>query len=667
MFVRPLHYTASAQYRPDVDGLRTVAIVFVILAHAFPQFFGGGFVGVDIFFAISGYLIAGIIFKELKAGRFSFWDFYAKRARRIFPALIFVLIVGTILGALFLTPREFKELGKEGMFGALFFENFRMARGIGYFDLETQRKTFMHLWSLGVEEQFYLVFPLLTYWAWRWLKGKLGWLLVLIAVLSFAVEIYYQPISDSKAYFYPHCRFWQLGAGVLLAYLHFKAPFNPIAAQIKAKLEQFGSALSTLALVTLLVILGTYGRVSDSYPGYWALLPSLCSVLIIASGQQAWVNRVLLSHKISVYIGWLSYPLYLWHWVFLSLAFSILAGEVPTSVTFTMIGLSVLFAWISFTFIESPIRALPATKGLLGKTLVGLLITAFITGMVSLFDGFPSRLSALKQEALTTITNDRQVPPQYRCPNETAYVCLSKTRQLDGEVLIIGNSHTEHIANLFLERAPEGVRADVFAAGGTRPLLDVVQSYSSKQLIRDGKMHQVLAATLASPAKVVIISNTWGTPNDNEVVLLKNGARSTFGEMFTKTMEAILSSGKKLVFLVDNPHMPNEMENCMGLRPINLVKGVCSITREEYDQQSQGQFAYFDAWVKRHPGSYVLNTGVALCNDQTCSMVSADGKPLYTDTHHVTDLGARQLVDSIWTQLTAIPGLLSTSAPHPSK
>lgn len=152
-----LSYTQSPYYRPDIDGLRAIAITWVVLCHAFPNYFGGGFIGVDIFFAISGYLISSIIFKGLGKGNFSFLEFYAKRSRRIFPALIFVLVVGLIIGGLFLTPREFKEMGKSAFFGSVFFENFKLARGADYFDLSIARNAYMHLWSLGVEEQFYLV------------------------------------------------------------------------------------------------------------------------------------------------------------------------------------------------------------------------------------------------------------------------------------------------------------------------------------------------------------------------------------------------------------------------------------------------------------------------------------------------------------------------------
>ena len=388
-----LTYTTSPYYRPDIDGLRAIAVSLVVLCHAFPSVFGGGYIGVDIFFAISGYLISAILFRGINKGTFSFWDFYAKRSRRIFPALIFVIIVGLILGALLLTPREFKELGAEALYGSIFIENIRLARGVDYFGLEIARKPFMHLWSLGVEEQFYMIFPLLLWGAWKLLKGHVGWLLITLLVASFATELYYQPLDESKAYFLPHCRFWQLGAGVLLAYAHFRADENHFCGRIKAILENNGDWLSIGALTTLLICLFTFDSVTSQYPGYWAVFPTICSILLIGAGKNAIINRTVLTHPKTVFLGWLSYPIYLWHWLFLSIGFSLYAGKVPSIVTCGLVLLSFIFAYISFAFIEVPIRQMKANKKMLFGTLGALFLVGAISGLVSLFDGIHQRLN----------------------------------------------------------------------------------------------------------------------------------------------------------------------------------------------------------------------------------------------------------------------------------
>ena len=650
-----LSYTQSPYYRPDIDGLRAIAITWVVLCHAFPNYFGGGFIGVDIFFAISGYLISSIIFKGLGKGNFSFLEFYAKRSRRIFPALIFVLVVGLIIGGLFLTPREFKEMGKSAFFGSVFFENFKLARGEDYFDLSIVRNAYMHLWFLGVEEQFYLVFPAIVFVAWKWLKGRILGVLLLMVGLSLATALYYQPISDSKAYFWPHCRFWQLGAGVLLAYVHYRATDTNTYGAIRRFFERNGTFFSLAASAGLVAILFTYGSVTDAYPGVWAIFPTLCAVFLIASGKEAWFNKAVLSRSSMVYVGWLSYPIYLWHWVFLSIAFSSYAGHIPTHVKWIAILLACLFAYVSFTFIEVPIRKMKADKKMLIGTIVALLGTALLGGAVSKTDGVPQRLSSDLRQALTTITNDRQTPEANRCTDNPIFDCWTQTGKQDGNVLLIGNSHTEHLKSVFASFAPNFARVDIYAAGGTRPLEDVVQRFTEKQLIRDGKAHAVLDAVHRSPAKLVVISNTWGNINPDEEVLLKDGSKSTFEAVFKQTMLNIINSGKKIAFMIDNPTMPNEMENCMGIRPINLTKGECGIARKAYDNQSASQREYFTKWALTYPYQiFVIESGAALCNDEYCSMLGKSKEPLYTDTGHLTDAGAKLVSERAWLSITPI-------------
>ena len=168
-------------------------------------------------------------------------------------------------------------------------------------------------------------------------------------------------------------------------------------------------------------------------------------------------------------------------------------------------------------------------------------------------------------------------------------------------------------------------------------------------------MHQALDATIHSKAKVVVISSTWDSPNPNEVILLKDGSVSTFEKAFEKTVHAIMDAGKKIVFLIDTPRMPNEMENCMGLRPIHLVKGACSIPQNAYLKQVQGQMKYFGQWAARYPNDiFVIDSGSALCDGMVCHMLSPDGKPLYADRDHLTDLGGSYIAKDVWRKLEKI-------------
>lgn len=218
-----LNLGSHISYRPDIDGLRAFAIIAVLLFHAFPLIIPGGFVGVDVFFVISGYLISSIIFRELNEGRFSFSGFYQRRIKRIFPALILVLAACYLFGWFALMASEFKMLGKHIISSIGFVQNIVLYKESGYFDTASELKPLLHLWSLGVEEQFYFLFPLIAWAMWRYRKWALP-LLVIAAVLSFGADVQKLKTDPSAAFYLPQYRFWEILVGSVLAYV---AVFHP--------------------------------------------------------------------------------------------------------------------------------------------------------------------------------------------------------------------------------------------------------------------------------------------------------------------------------------------------------------------------------------------------------------------------------------------------------
>ncbi len=324
-------HLSHPKYRPDIDGLRAIAVLAVVAFHAFPGWIRGGFIGVDVFFVISGFLISTIIFESLDRDAFSFREFYARRIKRIFPALLCVLITSFAFGWFALLAEEYKQLGKHIAAGAGFVSNFALWSEAGYFDVAADVKPLLHLWSLGIEEQFYIVWPLVLWFSWR-RKFNLFGLVALIAVVSFCLNIYEVNKDPVAAFYSPQTRFWELLCGSMLAWfaLYKKEFFSRIGLRLDGLLcsvicrERFGNdgkTLSNVLSVTgfLLVFIG-FWCISKSvgFPGKWALLPVSGAVLIIASGSGAFLNRWVLSNKIAVWFGLISFPLYLWHWPILS-------------------------------------------------------------------------------------------------------------------------------------------------------------------------------------------------------------------------------------------------------------------------------------------------------------------------------------------------------------
>jgi peptidoglycan/LPS O-acetylase OafA/YrhL len=355
---------SQLDYRPDIDGLRAIAVLAVIGFHAFPAWIRGGFVGVDVFFVISGYLISTILLTDMERGSFRFSRFYIRRIRRIFPALIVVLMACMVVGWLVLFSFEYRTLGKHVAGSAAFVSNFVLWNEAGYFDKAAETKPLLHIWSLGIEEQFYIVWPLLLYLAWRFRTGTLP-LLLMLFLGSFVLNVH-SVDTDSAADFYsPITRFWELMAGAVLAYVSlFPAPrrtsrrlppsaFSWLGAGGASRIMNNVNAACGLLLVVaaVLTIDGTKG-----YPGWWALLPVAGTYLTIAAGPNTWIGNRLLAAKFLVAIGLISYPLYLWHWPLLSLM-RIANGTAPSPAAAAFaIFVSFALAWLTYFFVEKPLR-----------------------------------------------------------------------------------------------------------------------------------------------------------------------------------------------------------------------------------------------------------------------------------------------------------------------
>lgn len=357
------------RYRPDIDGLRAVAVLSVVGFHAFPDWVKSGFIGVDIFFVISGFLISTIIFENLERNSFNFAEFYSRRIRRIFPALLIVLIASFAIGWVTLLPDEYKQLGKHIAGGAGFISNFVLWNESGYFDHAANTKPLLHLWSLGIEEQFYIVYPLLLWLAWKF-RLKLVTVTGAIALISFGLTITKYK-ADAVADFYsPLTRFWELMIGSVLAYgqlrrqdrvAQFESEGNPSSGMVDdgnrqrtngSNLGKVQSILGTIFIAIGLIVVTT----ETHFPGWWALFPTLGAALVISAGAQAWINRSILSNRILVWFGLISFPLYLWHWVLLCFA-RIAEGEMPIlKVRIAIVLVSIVFAWLTYKLVEKPLR-----------------------------------------------------------------------------------------------------------------------------------------------------------------------------------------------------------------------------------------------------------------------------------------------------------------------
>ncbi len=364
-----MSFLPSNQYRPDIDGLRAIAVMLVVVFHAFPDALPGGFIGVDIFFVISGFLITGIIARELEQGRFSLAGFYGRRIRRIFPALIVVLAVTLVLGWLWMLPAAYAQLSADASASAAFFSNIALLLQSGYFDIESGKKPLLHLWSLGIEEQFYLFWPLVLMLVAR-LRFGMWAVAAALGLASFALNVALIGSDPVATFYLPFTRAWELLAGGALAFGWSRLSHAGAASNLRA-------SAGILSIAAAAVILDPH----RAFPGWWAALPVAGAALLL-SAPKAWGCRQLLSSPPLVWIGLISYPLYLWHWPLLVFFAIIKFAPLTLLERGLIVGLSVALAWLTYRFIELPVRSGRASEFKIAGLCSAMVLIAVAGGVI---------------------------------------------------------------------------------------------------------------------------------------------------------------------------------------------------------------------------------------------------------------------------------------------
>jgi peptidoglycan/LPS O-acetylase OafA/YrhL len=375
----PILSSLSPRYRPDIDGLRAVAVMLVVNFHAFPEAMPGGFIGVDIFFVISGFLITDIIARELDRQRFSLLAFYVRRIRRIFPALIVVLLATLVLGWLWMLPAAYAQLSSDVFASAAFFSNIALLLQSGYFDIESGRKPLLHLWSLGIEEQFYLFWPLILLLVAR-LRVSLLAAASIIALSSFVLNLALIGSNPVATFYLPFTRAWELLAGAALACGW-------------SQISQIGAAGNLRASVGLVLIATAAGLLDtkSAFPGWWAALPVAGAALLL-SAPAAWCCRTVLASRPMVWIGLISYPLYLWHWPLLVFFGIIKFAPLTLLERGLIVGLSFILASLTYRFVETPFRiGRPNPRRILALC-TSMVLIAVAGGIIVQGHGFDFRL-----------------------------------------------------------------------------------------------------------------------------------------------------------------------------------------------------------------------------------------------------------------------------------
>lgn len=636
-------------YRADIDGLRAIAILAIVVFHAFPEALPGGFVGVDIFFVISGYLISGILLRGMERGDFSFFEFYAGRIRRIFPALIVVLSSCLLFGWVSLLPDEYQALGKHSTAGAAFLANFVFWQEAGYFDIASELKPLLHLWSLSIEEQFYLLWPAALFAAYRF-KLPVPGTILLVAACSFLVNVAQVGNDLNSTFYLLQSRVWELLMGGLLAYLNFrgKRGFTNVA---KAA-GNFTSALG-LALILLAVF---FLNKSHLFPGWWALLPTMGAVLLISAGSDAWLNRQLLGSRAMVAIGLLSYPLYLWHWPILSFARIMENGAPMPAIRFAAVALSFLLAWLTYWVIERRIRfrkhrAVPL------MLVLSLAVIAGAGAVIYQQDGLTFRTKTLAAQLDAFEWENKGLSTRDDCSATLGLPGRCLRSKLSPAIAVLGDSHSTYTffaLQQFFGRAGTGVIR--LGKGGCPPLYDLESAPVGFADACREVTNKHLDYVLATPdIHTVVLSSRGpsyvdaspGLPAQGHYLkftpapLIKNNL-DIFEQALASTFSRIGRAGKQAIFVMDWPELGFDPKACVNIRPLRLTQATktpCAVPRTDFDARNRPYREMVARVRNTFPGVMLWDPSKDLCDEQYCWAMK-DGTMLYRDDNHLSMAGA---------------------------
>ena len=640
-------------YRPDIDGMRAMAVLAVVGFHVNHSKVSGGFVGVDVFFVISGFLISSIIYGELRNNTFSVIEFYVRRIRRIYPALLVILVFASIAGWYLSLPSGYAQIGSQVAGGSAFVANFVLWKQVDYLTGPVELKPLLHLWSLGIEEQFYLLFPIICLVFYRASsRPTLPLIFLFVALASMAANLLIVSFDRAAAFYMPFTRMWELflGAGLSLYQHHDTNSFG----------GHYGRLAKTLVgLVGAAMVLESifFMDRNDVFPGWRALVPCLGTVFLIWAGQASWVNRLILSSRPAVFVGLISYPLYLWHWPLLSfvrIAYGYSEMNTPDSVKLAVILASFVLAFLTFQFVEKPVRKLASGSRRLNAAW-GLVVGVSLVGLfglaVSVSVGFPSRFPP----EIAMLDHNFEMAAPYRegtCflrPNQSAEefsdMCVDPVNGSSKPLLLLwGDSHAADLFPGFQAMQEESsIRIAQFTASSCPPIVGIAMedrpfcpSINETTLVRIKKLKP----------DIVVLSALWPEA--------LNGSRdgtdtSNMARDFVHTIRSLKLMGVPRIVIIGpapfwNRPVPEILMDEVRVHPGQSLSS--NLSTELLTNTEHGRLRE----LAEKSGATYVSVMSRLCDKRSCFVTTGQSWKdlLVWDTSHFTEHGSVILVQRIW-------------------
>ena len=618
-------------YRADIDGMRAVAVLSVLLFHLHATGFSGGYVGVDIFFVISGYIITGLVNAEMQRGTFSLKAFYLRRIRRLAPALLVMSVPVAVAAYILLKPEDLRSFGLSLAFQFVSLQNVLFLSEGEYFR-GADMKPLLHTWTLAVEEQFYLIWPLLLLFT-RQGSFKVKMLLVGAIMLgSFAFNLVLMSISPKASFLLLPSRAWELGAGGLVALLETKLLFRRYLS-IKVRM--------TLAFVGLFAVLFSVFRFTSEtpFPGTAALLPVLGTLCLIVSGiGGATVIGRFLTLPFIVRMGLISYPMYLWHWPLTSLLHQFKLDPTEPVYAGFIILTTIFLAELTYRFAELPIRQrrwLATTKSLLISAGFGFAVLVVFGVHTWGTDGAAYRYAPVARSLLTApmFARSDRCGFLFKVLHPQAAVCsLQNSSTAERRVLLWGNSHADMWSGLLVEMAKERDAALYLNARNCRATTDSDFCGSKIQ-------QSIFDFIVSKKITDVVLASTW------------HGSYGISDKVFELQLKDVVSKlsalGIRTWLVIDVPDS-SALDPLVAYEknPVNPQYGIVMFS--EYSPVKQRQYLLFDLLSREYNNVHVINPSIDLCNKTICSGGSGN-TPWYRDRNHLTNAGAKA------TQLQFVP------------
>ena len=637
-------------YRPEIDGLRTLAVFAVIFNH-FKLSFHGGYVGVDIFFVISGFLVSSIVLRDINNGEFSLLDFAARRVKRLYPALVTVLLVTTIVSYLWLMPPDFKKYAHTLISSLLAYSNIFFWETTDYFNSDAVFNPLLHTWSLSVEEQFYIGFPILSVIVAKFLNKRMFLTFLVLTALSLGICVWasFSKYQAANYYLLP-TRAWEMLAGVLLSFYPRKI--------------RGGALLKLIALLCMIIPMFLYDEVTK-FPGLYALPPVIGAVLFIALDWKGGVIDKIFTNKFSVYLGKISYPLYLWHWPIWSLSKHRFIESSPL-VIIGLLALTIALSVLTYEFVEKKMRFIKTTTG---KEKMSLYATvATVTGLAvcfgiwsikkdGLWERFPKGMNVSYYDSQEGKKKDRDLSI-YNLSNTNVLRKDFGGLGAEGEkksFILVGDSHARRLIPLIDELAKKFNRSG--AAALRDAITPVPNLYYGGREDNVKYYNDLYSRIKTSEVNKVILASRWtvtikGAINGSkERVATEDGggepqeAFSDFQKNFKLLVRDLVASGKTVYIVNQVPEqlheIPRMLANSVARGTFGSVQGS---DRQFYEERSGDIAAFINSLASNHVR--IINSADLFFEGEV-SKVHTNGVPYFSDTNHLTYEGTKLLEDSL--------------------